>query len=337
MKKIPIAILIFILAFSAYHYQSVWYGLTQGYGQILIISKAQSLESYIEDNQLSENQKNKIGFIAYVKQYAVDKLGLESSDSYEKIYDQKGKAILWMIRASPEFELKAYEWEFPIAGSFSYKGFFDREAALSEKKALEERGFDVDLDEVSAWSTLGWLNDPILSSMLEKDSAKLADLIIHELFHGTVYLKDSVELNENLASFVGRKGAEHLLLSLGDTALIQQNEIRRAKSQEIELAIKRSAEKLDSLYQHFDDDLSRERKLRKKRELIEKIRWKVAGLLADGDLGNAEKYYLNFNPNNAYFTGYLTYRSKGDQFQRELEERFNGDIVKFIAHYKELD
>lgn len=337
MKKLLITILILFLAFMAYHYQSVWYGLKQGYGQLRIISQAQSLESYAEDNQLSDRQKNKIDFIGYVKQYAVDTLGLEPSNSYEKIYDQKGKAILWMLRASPEFQLKAYEWKFPIAGSFSYKGFFDREAALAEKKELEKEGFDVDMDEVSAWSTLGWLNDPILSSMLEKDSAKLADLIIHELFHGTVYLKDSVELNENLASFVGRKGAEHLLRSLGDTALIRQNQISRRKGEAIELLIKRSAEQLDSMYQRFDEDLSRESKVRKKREMIEKIRWKVAGLLADGDLGNAEKYYLNFNPNNAYFTGYLTYRSKGDQFEKELEQQFDGDIVNFIAHYKQLD
>jgi predicted aminopeptidase len=336
VKKILIGILILILAYLGYHYQSLSYGLKQAYGQLSILMDAQSLERYMEENDLSENYKQKLDFIDYVKRYAVDSLGMEASDSYETIYDQKGEPILWTVTASPEFELKAYEWWFPIAGSFSYKGFFDHEAALKEKEKMEAKGFDVELDEVSAWSTLGWFNDPILSSMLERDSAKLADLIIHELFHGTVYLKDSVELNENLASFVGRKGTEHLLSSLGDTALIRQNELRRKKREELEILIKRSAEQLDSMYHGFDEDLSRESKVRKKREMIEKIRWRVATLLADRDLTKAEQYYLNFNPNNAYFTGYLTYRSKGEQFERELEEEFAGDIVKFIHHYKNL-
>ena len=337
MKKVLIGILIFMLAYLAYHSQSVWYGLKQGYGQLKVISQAQSIESYIDEHEAYKNHKAKIEFIGFVKQFAIDSLGLEPSSSYEKIYDQKGQALMWLLTASPEFELKAYEWSFPIAGKFSYKGFFDHEQALKEKKALETEGFDVDLDEVSAWSTLGFLSDPILSSMLTKDSAHLADLIIHELFHSTVYLKDSVELNENRASFVGRKGANALLRSWGDTALIRKAEQKREKKRRIELVIKRSAEQLDSMYQSFDENLSLESKLRKKKEMIEKIRWKVAGMLADGDLTKAEKLYLNFNPNNAYFTAYLTYRSKGDFFEKELKEEFDGDIVAFIAHYKELE
>jgi predicted aminopeptidase len=302
-----------------------------------IISQAQSIESYIEEHDANKIQKAKIEFIGYVKQFAIDSLGLDPSGSYEKIYDQQGQPIMWLLTASPKFELKAYEWSFPIAGKFSYKGFFDHKQALEEKKALENEGYDVEVDEVSAWSTLGFLSDPILSSMLEKDSAQLADLIIHELFHSTVYLKDSVELNENLASFIGRKGANTLLKSLGDTTLIRKAEIKRKKKRKVELLIKRSAEQLDSMYKSFDEDLSLESKLRKKKEMIEKIRWKASAMLADGDLTNAEKIYLSFNPNNAYFTGYLTYRSKGDLFEKELMEEFDGDIVAFIAHYKELD
>jgi len=336
VKKLLIGILLLILAFLAFNYQAVNYGLKQGYGQLKILSKAQSLESFMEANSLGDNTVKKIEFIEYVKQYAIDSLGLDPSDSYEKIYDQKGKPILWMVTASPAFELKAYEWSFPIAGKFSYKGFFDYEAAIKEKSSMEARGFDVEIDEVSAWSTLGWFSDPILSSMLERDSARLANLIIHELFHGTVYLKDSVELNENLASFVGRKGSERLLTFLKDTTMLKAAKAERAKREEIGKVIKSSAQQLDSLYRQFADDLSMESKLRKKNAMIEKIRWKVAGLLADGDLTKAEQHYLKFKPNNAYFTGYLTYRSKGDQFETELQEQFDGDIVKFIAHYKNL-
>lgn len=337
MKKLLLGLLVLLFAYLGYHYRSLAYGIKQAAGQIHILLEAEPIDRYLNRHKLDQSRKDKIAFINEIKQYAIDSLGIEPSGSYEKIYDQKGKPILWVLTASPEFELKAYEWVFPIAGSFSYKGYFDHEAVVQEKQKLEKQGLDVDLDEVSAWSTLGWLNDPILSSMLDKDSARLAELIIHELFHGTVFLKDSIELNENLASFVGRKGAERLLKSSGDTALINKNRLKREKRSQLSLMIMRSAQRLDSLYKTFDKNQSREKKLRKKQAMIEEIRWKIADKLADGNLISTEQHYLNFRPNNAYFTGYLTYRSKGDQFERELTEQFDGDIVRFIAHYKAIN
>src|SRR5690606_11560390 len=104
-------------------------------------------------------------------------------------------------------------WKFPLLGSFPYKGFFDYNMALKEQEKLKEENFDTYIGVVGGWSTLGWFTDPILSNMLSRKEGELADLIVHELTHGTLFVKDSVEFNENLATFIGNKGAEIILKS----------------------------------------------------------------------------------------------------------------------------
>jgi predicted aminopeptidase len=109
------------------------------------------------------------------------------------------------LSASKPLAFESYSWSFPFFGGFSYKGFFDLEMALHEKRKLDALGYDVDLGKASAWSTLGWFPDPITASMLKKKPYDFAELLFHELVHKTVYLNDSVEWNENLAVLCARQ------------------------------------------------------------------------------------------------------------------------------------
>ena len=178
-------------------------------------------------------------------------------------------------------------------------------------------------------------SDPILSSMLEKDSGRLADLIIHELCHASIYLKDSVELNENLASFIGKKGAEKYLLSINDTSSIRK---MRSKAQRRKIwakVIHQGSKRLDSLYKSFSPDQSIDEKRALKKNMIDEIRWEVAESIHKDNLTKVQKQFAEFNPNNAFFTGYLTYRSRSNQFEKEFEERFDGNLKRFIEYYIE--
>src|SRR5690606_27837765 len=115
--------------------------------------------------------------------------------------------------ASEPFRLVPYTWTFPILGSVPYKGFFNEQSAVALADALASEGWDVNVRNPGGWSTLGWFTDPILSEMLEKDEGDLASLIIHEMVHATIFVKDSIEFNENLASFIGDRGAEAFLVA----------------------------------------------------------------------------------------------------------------------------
>ena len=172
------------------------------------------MKEVLDDKAVPDSVKQKIQFIETVKRFAIDSIGLKPSENYTTFYDQDNKPLLWVLTVSEPFKLKAYEWKFPLLGSVSYKGFFDYDNAKEEELSMKSQGYDTDLGEVSAWSTLGWFHDPILSNMIYRSKGQIAELIIHELTHSTIYLKSNVNLNENLASVCGEQGAIRFLKSV---------------------------------------------------------------------------------------------------------------------------
>src|SRR6185369_16149701 len=103
-----------------------------------------------------------------IRKYTIDSLGYAPTNNFTCIYDQKNAVTLWVVTACGPFDLKPYEWDFPIVGRVSYKGFFKKNLAETEFNLFMSSGYDVDLRGVSAWSTLGWFSDPLLSSMLKR-------------------------------------------------------------------------------------------------------------------------------------------------------------------------
>ena len=119
-----------------------------------------------------------------------------------------GPYVTYVVSAAPKDELVAYKWWFPIVGSLPYKGFPEPTGAHAEADELNKKGLDAYIRGVSAYSTLGWFSDPILSSMLEYKDYDLVDTIIHETVHATIYIKSEADFNERLAVFIGHKGTE---------------------------------------------------------------------------------------------------------------------------------
>lgn len=203
-------LLMILLAASILH-NEVIYLFYQSKGQLKILFQAKAPGEYLEIYSLNQTQKQNLELIGEIKKYSEDSLGFKSTSNFARIYNQDDKPVLWVISASERFSVTPYYWEFPIVGKVSYKGFFDKEKAIAEKNHLISSGYDVDLRSVSAWSTLGWFSDPVLSSMLDKPKGQLCNLIFHELFHSTYYAKGSVDFNENLASFIAHKATLQFL------------------------------------------------------------------------------------------------------------------------------
>jgi predicted aminopeptidase len=182
-----------------------------GWHQAWITTQGFPVQEVLEDEQVSQGVMEKIGFIQEVKRYGEVRLGLKKSKNYLKYVDIKGP-ILHVVTACEKDRLHLVTWTFPITGQVDYKGFFTRERALKEKQSLEEKGYDTCVQGVGAYSTLGWLNDPIFSSMLDWEEATLANLILHEMTHATIYFKGGTDFNEQMATFVGNRGAIDFLL-----------------------------------------------------------------------------------------------------------------------------
>ena len=207
LKKIGFACLLLLLVAGLWQHELVGYGWMQARGQLRILWNTKPVADVLADPAFPDSLKQNIRLISEIKRFAIDSLGLDKSGSYESFYDQQGKPILWVVTGAEPYRLVARQWHFPVIGTFSYKGFFEKDRADSTVSMLQKEGFDTRVGEVSAWSTLGFLDDPILSSFLDRPVGGLAELIIHELTHGTLFIKDNLDYNENLADFVGEYGA----------------------------------------------------------------------------------------------------------------------------------
>ena len=339
IKKTVLAVLIILIALGVYYRELISYGWMQAKGQVGILMHVEDVKNVLEDPTFPDSLKAKILLIEEIKQFGVDSLGLAPSKNYTTFYNQHGKPLIWIITASERYRIKAYEWRFPIIGSFPYKGYFDSTRAVREEKVLKASGLDTDIGEVSAWSTLGYLKDPILSSMLLRKDGSLANLILHELTHGTLFVKDNLELNENLASFVGDLGAIRFLTQKYgvDSPHLKAYEFSKKYNDAYAQHILRGISKLDSLYKTFGTDMSpNTRKDSLKKNMIIRILNDSDTLLGGKvTLKKDDKVWEKDLPNNAFFISYQTYRSKQNQFRQEFETKFRRDFKKYLAYLKE--
>ncbi len=319
-----------VLIWGLFNFSLVTYGWNQLKGQMHIINNSRSLEEVLNDKEIPDSLKAKIRFIDVIAKYASDSLGLKRSENYTTLYDQKNKPILWVITASERYKLNAYQWKFPFLGIVSYKGFFDYRNGAYEDSLLQQEGYDTDYGEVSAWSTLGWFNDPILSNMLYRSDGQLAELIIHEMTHATVYLKSNVDLNENLASMIGEEGALRFLIShFGkDSKQVIDFVNRRSDYDLFSNKMLLARAKLDSLYKTFDG-LNTLAKDSLKSQMIESIVLSLDTV----SFYNKNRYASLFEkrkPNNAYFMNFVRYDSQKEEMRNELKSKFSGNIIKYL-------
>jgi|GEM_PF-83298 len=328
-------LLSFLLLFSIWNYELIIYGAKQAYGQLNILYNAEPVSHFLEDPAFPQEKKEKIELIQEIRQFAFDSLGLDYSESYTKMYDQQEKPILWVLTACKPFQLENKEWTFPLLGTFSYKGYFDKEALDKAEAELLEQDWDTRVREVNGWSTLGILNDPILSNMLKRPEGDLAELIIHELTHGTLFVKDNLQYNENLANFIGEEGGKKFLISkYGENSAEYLYYINKQPDYQLFVSyILESTKRLESLYASFDASMAIEKKQELKDKLIADITAGIKSLDFRND--RYKNIFDKFTPNNAYFMAFVRYNGTQNQFREEFEKEFNGDFKKYLAYLKE--
>jgi predicted aminopeptidase len=336
IKRFPEVLLMTIILLSSCNIRLVNYGIAQLNGQLHIVRNARPIEEVLEDPAVADSLKEKLLLVGEIKKFAVDSLGMKLSKNYTAVYDQKGKPVLWVLTAAEKYELKSYHWHFPFLGTVEYKGFFDYEKGKKEERKLSELGYDTEYSPTSAWSTLGWFRDPILSNILYRTEGQVADLIIHELTHSTLYVKSSVDFNENLASAIGEVGAEQFLRAhFGDSSEeVIRYRFYRDDYNSFASHMLRGNDKLDSLYKTFsasDDGNSRSEK---KKETIKSI----VATLDTISFHNKSRYLRIFSealPNNAYFLAFKRYDSQKEEMKAELKEKFAGNIKSYLDYLKE--
>ncbi len=322
-----------LLATIIWQWDLLKYGIAQGRGQLDVIINARPIDEFLSDPNFPDSLKQKLLLSKEVRAFAMEELGLNQSKTYTKLYDQKGKILLWNLSASDPFKLEPYTWYFPFLGEVPYKGFFKLKKAQAEEQILDSLGYDTRVRPVSGWSTLGILNDPLLSNMLERSDGELAEVIIHELTHATIFVKEQIDFNENLASFIGERGAELFLSKhFGDSseALISyQNELEDHERFTVHML--RGANGLDSLYQSFTrepDSIKAHLKALYIREIVNNLD------TIDFHEPFYKEVFKDRKLNNAYFMSLIRYHGQSDTLTT-LYAQHNKDLHLFIQGMKE--
>lgn len=337
MKKILLTLGLVLASVAVWQWRWVSYGYGQASGQLRVLWNARPVTEVLADPSVPDSVKARLRLVQDIRRFAIDSLGLNDTENYQTFFDQRGKPILWVLTAAERYRLKAVEWRFPVIGAFTYIGYFDHERGLREEADLRARGYDTELGEVAAWSTLGYFHDPILSGMLTRDDGRLASLIIHEMTHSTLFVKDNHEFNENLANFVGDYGAVRFLVSRhgADSPRVKEFEQGKAFAEAYIRHLNEGCGQLDSLYAGFRAEQPNAVKDSLKIELIRRI------------VRSVDTFYRRFPyvkpskrarerkpPNNAFFVGFATYNRRRNQFEVEFRSRFGGDFHRYLSYLK---
>ncbi|MFL5762379.1 MAG: aminopeptidase [Bacteroidia bacterium] len=327
--------LLFFIVCMIWHKMAV-YGLTQAKGQLELVWNARPIDEALADPAFPDSLKQKLILVKEIKVFCTDSLGMNPSDNYAAVYDQKGKALLLTVSGCDPYSFTPKEWSFPFLGSVPYKGFFDKEEARKEILKLKTEGYDVDVYSPSGWSTLGWFRDPILSNMLKRDEGELASLIIHELTHGTLFVKDSINFNENLANFIGEKGAEKFLaLKFGKESKEYTDFIQRKLDEKIyNDYILDGAKQLGTLYKELGRGKPEEEIKKSKKEIIMDIVVGVNRLPLYKKKSFFRYTEQAFWEGNAFFMSFKRYDSKYDVFETELANSYHSNLKAYLAALK---
>jgi predicted aminopeptidase len=328
LLKIFLGLLLLVVLFN---YRLINYGFGQLKGQLHIICNAVAVDEVLANPSTSDSIRTKLILAQEIRNYSMDSLGLHDSKNYTTFFDQQNKPIMWVVTGCLPYELTAKEWWFPVLGNVSYKGYFVEEKAKLEENKIKEEGYETDIYSPSAWSTLGFFTDPILSNMLKRSEGRLAELIIHELTHATIYLTSSVDFNENFATFIGEEGAKKYLASKYGNESVELKKYQRflADEEVYNVYMLNASKHLDSLYKSFTPNTTEKQKALMKKSAITEIVNGIAKL----PLSYPERYSYGADkplPNNTEFMAFLRYRKSQEDFRKIFAENYNSNLKLFL-------
>jgi predicted aminopeptidase len=292
-----------------------YYGQAVG-GQLALSAKARPLEQVLADPEASDDLKARLRAAQAIRDFAARELGLPQEGAYRDYADLGRPYAVWNVVAAPEFSLKPVQSCFPIAGCVAYRGYYDRSAAERHAAARRAAGYDVAVYGVPAYSTLGWFDDPLLSTFVDYPDAELARLLFHELAHHVVYVKDDSTFNESFAVAVEREGLRRWHAAHG-----REGQARPGR-EEFAARVEAARSAVQALYRLR---LAPAEMRRRKHEALAPLAPRLARL----------RGFESVEPNNAVIALFATYTQKVPAFERLLAEA-GGDLERFYARVREL-
>ncbi len=301
-------------------------------GHLDVMRRAQPVDALIADPATDPALRARLERAREIRAFATRELGLPANGSYTGYSDVGRPFVLWNVFATPELSLRLERWCFPVAGCVAYRGYYDRDAAERFAEGLRARGLEAHVGGVPAYSTLGWFDDPLLSTFIQYPEAELARLIFHELAHQLLYVGGDTPFNESFATAVEEAGVERWIAARADPALERAYREQSARRRDFVALLRRHKDRLAEVYAGpGDDDAKREAKRRVLRSLVDEY-----GVLKAswGGFAGYDRFFAR-PPSNPQLAAVGAYNDLLPAF-RALLARESGDLARFYARVREL-
>lgn len=303
------------------------------YEQTRILLGRRDIGDVLADPSTPAEEREKLQLVLDARSFS-ETIGLKTGESFTTYSDIGKDTLSWVVVGSRKDAFSLYTWWFPIVGRVPYKGFFEKEDAQEQAAELEAEGYETWVRGADAFSTLGWFNDPILSTTLRSSPTRIANTVIHESVHPTVWIPGSVPFNESLANFVammatqqffGQRVADCLAAKGGDCtreqAMLASARLDAEVQRDLGAEVQGLYEALDQLYR--DPALSPEEKVSRRSAIftarVTPLREKHRELKALQRVNNAEIMQLKIYLTELGLFASL-YELQGRSWQRFIAE-----------------
>jgi predicted aminopeptidase len=290
-------------------------------GQYAVMRAREPIGQVIADPATSQSLREQLQRARRIRDFASRELGLPDNAAYRSYADIGRRYVVWNVVAAPQFAIEPRQWCFPVVGCVAYRGYFSEAAARAFAASLAQQGDDVFVGGVPAYSTLGRIADPLLSTVSGYGELDLAGLIFHELAHQVVYLPGDSAFNEAFATAVEEEGVARYAAAHAEPAALAAWQERRRLRVEITGAFIGARRDLAVLYrQRIAPEAMRERKAARLAQLAEEIR------ALERRAGRASGYgaWIDAGLNNAHLASVATYYDRVPHFEALLRERCGG-------------
>lgn len=326
------AALLLIISIALVSCETVGYYTQAARGQLAIVFGREDIQRLLREEDLSPELREKFGKLMQIREFAERELLLPVGENYLSYVDLEREHVVWNVFAAPEFSTDPRNWCYPIAGCVSYRGYFSERAAIHYAEQLQADGFDVYTGGVDAYSTLGWFEDSLLSTVIARADYQLAGLIFHELAHQLAYVSGDTTFNESFASTVEREGLRRWLLSNGQSETIELAAIDRDRQRQFVTLIIEYRDKFAALYEKemLPSDMRSE-----KAQLQNRLREEYQQLKQEWQAYAGYDGWFSQSLNNAQLSTVGSYNDMVPFFGSLLQQS-NGNLALFYEEVKRI-
>jgi predicted aminopeptidase len=287
-------------------------------GHFNVLAAARPVDTWLADPATTPALRARLETARRIREFASRELALPANASYASYADVQRPYVVWNVYAAGEFSVEAKRECFPFTGCVSYRGFFSEAEARRHAEHLRAEGHDVHIGGVPAYSTLGWFDDPLLSTFIGYSDAQLARLVFHELAHQVVYAKDDTTFNESFAVVVEEEGVRRWLESQSRAADLEAFRALQGRKRQLAARVEDARQRLKAVYA---SNASAEEKRRAKAEEFAKLRAEYGAIVP-------------VEPNNAFLVSISVYTQLVPGFEQLLAQ--SGSLAKFYGRVREL-